>query len=89
VQKIERSYDYLDFRPHLPPWVSFQPCELVPGGDGCECIELACASNSKDATAFLAGATESRTSAQDKKTEKQKRDLMLVCALFAAILGHT
>lgn len=86
VQRVEVSYDYIDFRPFLPPWVSFQPCDLAPEGDGCECIELNCPTDSPDNPASSTLAVRGSTSrASGAKSEQQKRDLMLVCMLLTLL----
>lgn len=50
---VTHSYDFVDFQPFIPPYITFEPCEMLPGGDGCDCLELGCTSASPDDVAFF------------------------------------
>jgi hypothetical protein len=43
VQPVNHSYSFFDFQDSIPDTISFQPCVMVPGGTGCECVDLKCA----------------------------------------------
>eukprot|EP00892_Ulva_mutabilis_P012817 jgi/Ulvmu1/9908/UM057_0065.1 len=50
---VTHSYDFVDFHPFIPPYITFEPCEMLPGGDGCDCLELGCTSASADDVSFF------------------------------------
>jgi hypothetical protein len=52
VQLVNHSYEYFNFLPVVPDSVSFEPCQLVPGGTDCVCLNLGCAAG---AAAALTG----------------------------------
>jgi hypothetical protein len=87
VQPIYNSYDYVDFRPFLPPWAGFEPCEIMPGGEGCECLNLGCknavAADSGVVSAFASPVSCEQIGAPTGDGSKKKRDLFLVCAFQA------
>lgn len=43
LQTVHHVYDYLDFQPRIPDTVTFEPSFMLPGGDGCEELNLGCA----------------------------------------------
>lgn len=94
VQQVDNSYDYIDFRTFLPPMAGFEPCEIMPGGDGCECLNLGCtdeeASGRGVVTQFASpaacGALGYGEGGGGGRTEGQKRALTLVCALLPNFL---
>lgn len=50
---VTHSYDFVNFLPYIPPYITFEPCEMLPGGEGCECINLGCTSPNSDAPSFF------------------------------------
>lgn len=56
VQKpVTHSYDFMDFLPFIPPYITFEPCEMLPEGEGCDCIDLGCTSVSPEGVSFFMG----------------------------------
>lgn len=43
VQPVNHTYSFFDFQDSIPDTVTFQPCVMVPGGTGCDCVDLKCA----------------------------------------------
>ena len=87
MQAVENLYDYIDFRPFLPPWAGFEPCEIMPGGDGCDCLELGCvddaAAENGVVTRFASPAScEALGASTGGCSDKHKRNLLLVCAFL-------
>lgn len=42
MQSVFHTYDYIDFKPYLPESVTFEPSYMLPGGQGCEPVNLKC-----------------------------------------------
>lgn len=53
VQKVNHTYSFFDFQPIVPDTISFEPCIMLPGVGGCECLRLGCAVDQSDARAGL------------------------------------
>lgn len=50
---VAHSYDFVDFVPYVPPYITFEPCEMLPGGEGCDCIDLGCTAPSPEGVTFF------------------------------------
>lgn len=66
VQKpVTHSYDFMDFLPFIPPYITFEPCEMLPEGEGCDCIELGCSSVSPEGVEFFMGPNNGAAGSDD------------------------
>jgi hypothetical protein len=63
VQPVQHFYEYFNFLPVVPDSVSFEPCKLVPGGTGCDCLNLGCSTSAAAAGAALTGTSTNTTAA--------------------------
>lgn len=43
MQTVNHTYAFFDFQPAVPDSISFEPCIMLPGASGCECLKLGCA----------------------------------------------
>jgi hypothetical protein len=43
VQSVNHTYSFFDFQPQVPDSITFEPCVMLPGVRGCECLKLGCA----------------------------------------------
>ena len=48
VQPVNHTYSFFDFQSIVPDTISFEPCIMLPGVSGCDCLRLGCAVDQSD-----------------------------------------
>lgn len=75
---VTHSYDFVDFHSFIPPYITFEPCEMLPEGEGCECLDLGCTSATPEDISFFTGPSGG-VAAQDASASDNAAEVAEAC----------